>query len=248
MRVGTLCTLQDDLKHFIELGFEFLEFQAPIEANQIPESFVFPEIPLIWQAPDNLPADHESISIRQTVLALWRNHLQMAAKFQARLMVIQFRRPYELSNKSQLIQNYLEILQPLTQESRQVGVQLTLRNSPDNRDQLQLLREIVRQVPGLAVGLDIAYAEHQVVKNLTKEYLWDSDLGLRLAHVYVSDTNGQNPELRLPLESLGIPNWSRLVSDLKVKYNASVTIDVGEASSDYLALSRQKWLNWWEKA
>jgi sugar phosphate isomerase/epimerase len=89
-----------------------------------------------------------------------------------------------------------------------------------------------------------------VVKNLTGEYLWDSDIAPRLAHVYVSDTDGRDPSLRLPLGTLGEagPDWPRLVSALRERYNASITIDVGNAAPEYLKMSRATWLNWWNQA
>jgi sugar phosphate isomerase/epimerase len=247
MRLGSLCPLGDVLgmQQRLAQGFEFIELQIDQTVSEIPPHL--PNVPLIWQSPANLPAEHSDPIIQQAVLESWRQQLRMASQVQAVLMVVQFWRPLELLDKTSLIEQYVRLLTPLTVEAREMGVQLLIRNSPDNRDQLQLLREIVRQIAGLGVALDIAYAHHNVVKNLASEYLWDSDLGRRLGHVYVSDTNGRDPRLRLPLGSVGAdaPDWSRLVSLLRERYNGSITIDIGNAAPEYRDLSRQKWLDWW---
>jgi sugar phosphate isomerase/epimerase len=252
MRLGTLCHLYDleTMHQRIAQGFEFLELQASHDFQQCPSHDQFPAVPLIWQCPPDLPAEHPADSIRRGVLESWREHLAAAQKIRVVLMVVQFRRPGVLSTKTHLIQNYVDMLSPLTSEAREGGVQLVLRNSPNNRDQLQLLREVVRQTAGLGLALDVAYTQHQVIKNLANEYLWDSDLSPRLTHVYVSDTNGNDAQLRLPLGCLGNAgvDWSRLVPLLKGRYNASITIDTGQAAPEYAALSREKFQHWWAKA
>lgn len=249
MRIGTSCLLTNSkrMTALLKMGFEFLELIPPLKLDQLPSQLNVPDVPKVWQCPSHLPAAHPDHHVQQAVLASWRQQLTLAAQLDAVLMVVQFERPTVLDDKTAFIQRYIELLAPLTQEARHSGVQLVLRNHPDNREQLQLLREIVRQVAGLGLALDMAYAHHGVNKNLSNEYLWDSDLSPRLAHVYVSDTNGKDPTLRAPLGSLGTvaPPWKNLVPLLRERYNASVTIDVGGASDDYLALSRDKWLGWW---
>jgi sugar phosphate isomerase/epimerase len=186
-------------------------------------------------------------AITEGIMATCQAQAAAAHSLGAVLLVLQFRLPPSLDQKARLIDHYIAFLEPLTADCRTKGLQVVLRMGPDNREQLNILRDIIRQVPGLAFALDMAYAHIGVVKNLSPEYIWDSDLGPRLGHVYVSDTDGQHPHLRLPLGSLGkmAPEWPKLVKVLKERYNASVTIDVGQASADYLALSRQKWLDWW---
>jgi sugar phosphate isomerase/epimerase len=246
MRIGALCPLNqpEKISQHIAAGFEFIELCQTASLASLPE---LPPVPLIWQAPPELPAEHPSPEIQQAVLTLWRQHLEQAHQLKAKLMIVQFRRPEALNDKAAFIEQFIRLLNPLTSEARTLGVQLVLRNSPDNREQLQILREIMRGVPGLGLALDVAYAHHGVIKNLTNEYLWDSDLSPRLAHVYVSDTNGQDSALRLPLGSMGSggPDWPRLAALLRERYNASITVDVGEAASIYLELSRKLWLSWW---
>lgn len=245
MRLGALSPLSDVayMHQVIDSGFDFLELTTPPTLSHLPEQI--PDVPLIWQCPPDLPFAHPTPAIREAVLESWRHHLDAAQQLGAALMVLQFHSG-DLSNKAAFIQQSIDLLQPITQAARAQSVQPVLRNSPDNRDQLQLLREIVRGVPGLGIALDVAYAGLRVVKNLTPEYLLDSDLGPRIAHVYLSESNGQDPNLRLPLGSLaGIP-WPRLVRNLRERYNASITIDVGSAAYEYLNLSRQQFLAWWQ--
>jgi len=251
MRVGALCPVhQPQVMHLLaESGFGFLELVAADPIGQVPNSDDLPQLPIIWQAPYDLPADSFNPHVRAGVLAAWRDHLKAAASFGATLMVVQFRHPMLIPNQTAFIEQWRSLLQTITEEANQANVQVVLRNSPDNRNQLKMLREIVRETPRLGVALDVAYAHLNVVKNLTPEYLWDTDLWERLAHLYVSDTNGRDAHLRLPLGSLqaGGPDWSKLVAQIRERYNASVTIDVGSAVFDYLVYSRQKWLEWWEK-
>jgi sugar phosphate isomerase/epimerase len=249
MRLGALVDLQQlaPMGELTQQGLGFLEIQAPHRLDNLPERNLLPALPLIWQTPADLPCEHPALPIRAGVLEVWRAHLEAAKGYQAALLIVQFRRPDALDNKAALIDQYTALLHPLTAEARAAGIQLALRNGPDNRDQLNLLREVVRQIPGLGIALDMAYAHQGVVKNLTPEYLWDSDLGPRLAHLYASDSNGRDPQLRLPLGTLGTagPDWTRLARQVKERYNASITLDIGQADPSYWAISRAQWLSWW---
>jgi sugar phosphate isomerase/epimerase len=253
MRIGTLCPLADvPLMHqAIAAGFEFIEIVAGAEA--LPPHAPPPEVPLIWQAFADLPAAHPSAHIREAVLQDWLAHLNVAAECGALLLVVQFQPASLLRDKAdtqQMVDHYAKLLNPLTEAARALNVQAVLRMSPQNNKQLEALRALVRMVPGLGIALDVAYAHHGVVKNLSGEYLWDSDIAPRLAHLYVSDTHGRDPSLRLPLGTAGDagPDWPRLVSQLRERYNASITIDIGNAAPEYLNLSRETWLNWWNQA
>lgn len=249
MRLGGLVELHHlyQMGQLAEQGFGFLELRAPLQLDTLPDPDALPSLPVIWQCPPDLPSEYPALSIRAGVLALWRANLQTAQQYKAAMMVVQFRRPEVIEDKVTFIDQYIELLRPLTAESRAAGIQLALRNGPDNRDQLNLLREIVRQIPGLGIALDMAYAHQQVVKNLTPEYLWDSDLGSRIAHLYASDTNGRDASLRLPLGTVGslAPDWGKLARQVRERYNASITLDIGQADPTYLAFSRTKWLSWW---
>lgn len=245
MRIGTVCPLSDvdKLNRLVASGFEFIELTTENHSLTLPNAPV--NVPLIWRCPADLPAEHPMPQIQEAVLATWRSHLAAAREMGAVLMVVQFRRPSQEIDKLALANQYAALLNPLVTETRAVNIQLVLRMGWDNREQLNVLREIVRRVNGLALGLDLAYAHYQVIKNLVKEYLWDSDLAPRIAHVYAGETAPNDPFLRLPLGIGGNFEWGRVVRDLRERYNASVTLDIGAAHPEYLELSRQKWAVWW---
>src|SRR5688572_13756340 len=111
MRVGTLAPLHDlDLmRERVASGFEFLEL-CETQLLTLPEQL--PDVPLIWQCPPDLPAEHENFHIRTAVLTAWREHLKLAAQIGARLLVLQFRRPAVLLNKAAqftLIEQYADL-------------------------------------------------------------------------------------------------------------------------------------------
>lgn len=245
MRIGTVCSLAnvESIMLLASQGFEFIEVTTQNHILTLPSER--PKIPLIWQCPPDLPVEHPGLQIQEAVLQTWRKHLDAAKEIEAALMVVQFRRPSGWVDKMTIVAQYAALLQPLTEEARAGNVQLVLRMGYDNREQLNILREIVRRVKGLAIALDLAYAHHHIIKNLVKEYLWDSDLAPRLAHVYAGEIVPSDPTLRLPLGCTGNFEWGRVVRDLRERYNASVTLDIGNAIPEYLELSRQQWLAWW---
>jgi|GEM_PF-4373191 len=248
MRIGHVYAV-DEIHYIpddISAGVEFVELIAPQDPTILPKPIPDLSIPLIWQLPATLPADHPNDYIRIAVTESWYQHLEVALQWDAKLMVVQLHRPQDMQGKTALfktVDRYVAMLAPLTTQTRQQGIQLVLRNTFDNRDQLQLLREIFRQVAGLGFALDIGYAHHLVNKSLVQEFLWDSDIAPRLAHMYASDTDGKTPNLRLPLGSQPTIDWQRMVSLIRERYNASVTIDCPRL---YQAMNRQLWRTWWE--
>lgn len=231
------------MQRAVAQGFEFIEISAQHQYDSLPNLADLPDVPLVWAVPVDIPLEHPADLVRTAALDVCFTHTGYAATLQAKLMMIQFRRPPHVPDKKVLIQHYIDLLTPLTESTRKNGVQLVLRHSSDHRDQLQLLREIVRQIDGLAIALDIAHLHCGTVKPLVNEYLWDSDLSSRLAHIYASDTNGIDPNLQMPLGS-GVIDWKAIIGQVKARYNASVCINVS-GSDDYRQLSREKWLAWW---
>ncbi|MBZ0308101.1 MAG: hypothetical protein K8I82_18690, partial [Anaerolineae bacterium] len=159
------------MHRLVAMGFEFIEITTLPHTLTVPTNL--PPVPLVWQCPPDLPAEHPVMLIQEAVLNAWHNHLEAAASVGAALMVVQFRRPEGALDKMTLADQYTTLLTPLTAEAREKNIQLVLRMGTDHRDQLTVLREIMRRVPGLALALDLGYANFQVIKNLTREYLWD---------------------------------------------------------------------------
>src|SRR5688500_16581648 len=99
MRVGTLAPLHDLelMRERVACGFEFLELS---ETHPLTLPQQLPDVPLIWQCPPDLPAEHDNFHIRAAVLMTWREHLNAASHVGARLIVLQFRRPAMLPDKA----------------------------------------------------------------------------------------------------------------------------------------------------
>lgn len=173
--------------------------------------------------------------------------LPFASAIGARLLTTHYRGAPPSFDVAQTAAWYAGLLTPLCNAAANLGITVALENGPERGEQLRILREVFRRVPRLGLLLDVAHANIGVVKNLTNEYLFDSDVGARLAHVHVSDNDG-GADQHLPLGAArggGVP-WPRIINALRRRnYQGTITLDVHSADRDYLLISRDKFRAWW---
>lgn len=143
---------------------------------------------------------------------------------------------------------YAEMMAVLVRAAEPKGVRIVLENSTVNRNEIGLFQRIFRKVPGLGLLLDIAHAHLHVDTNLTRDFLADPILGGRLCHVHVSDNDGKR-DLHLPPGAVrnGI-DWLETIRLLKRHpYDGRITLEVFSPDRDYLIMSRDKFVAWWNE-
>lgn len=128
-------------------------------------------------------------------------------------------------------------------------MRVAIENSPANRDEVSIFREIFRQVPDARLLLDVGHTHLGAAGNRAGDFLDDPVLGSRLAHVHVSDNNGVG-DLHLPPGSVrnGM-DWQETVRMVRNHpYDGRITLEVFSPDPEYLLLSRKKLIQWWEAA
>jgi sugar phosphate isomerase/epimerase len=194
-----------------------------------------------------LPFGSPYRSVQDAVQAELERGLALASAIGARLLTLHYRGAPHFFDVAATTAWYAGLLIPLCATAAEMGITVALENGPERGEQLRILREVFRRVPRLGLLLDVAHANVGTVKNLTDEFLLDSDIGGHLVHVHVSDNDGsadQHMPLRAP-KGGGVP-WPRIISSLRRrKYDGTVTLEIFSADRDYLLISREKFKTWW---
>lgn len=234
--------------------FDFIEIQlgaphADPNKMNIPEfSRVLSEVqkPIFVCAPRDLPMNSSSEALRSGVQAVLLEALSLTQKINGRLLSVTYAGRMSTYGREQSAKAYGVLLNPVLDATE--GVYIGLRNGLENRDQLTDLRDVLQSVPRCVTALDVGNAHLNVVKNLTPEYLYDRDIGTRLAHVYLSDNNGKYA-LRLPPGSIGEGgiDWQKIIRSVKQAFNATISLDIDCTEPDYLLLARDKVRSWWDQ-
>lgn len=133
----------------------------------------------------------------------------------------------------------------LNERAQELGLKLMLENSPHLFNTPRDLSAVFAAVPELGFHLDVGHANLETEHNLTVELA--SLFANRLEHVHFSDNNGGNLDLHLPL-GVGKIDWRWIVHILKrVGYDGTITLEVFAEDREYLRISREKLLRWWNE-
>ena len=147
----------------------------------------------------------------------------------------------------QIIDTYADLLSALIRSAESDRVTIAIENSPSNRGEAPLFREIFRQVPEARLLLDIGHTHLHTDTNLADTFLDDPVLKDRLVHIHISDNNGLG-DLHLPPGSVrnGI-DWQTVIRRIRhLPYNGRMTLEVFSPDRAYLLISRDKLIRWWE--
>ncbi|MBI3360455.1 MAG: sugar phosphate isomerase/epimerase [Chloroflexi bacterium] len=196
-----------------------------------------------------LPYDNPSRKIQDAALAELLRALQLAADLRAPLLTVHYLGAPPFFSHDDTVLWYAGLLTALCNSAAGAGVAVALENSPENKDQLKILRDLFRRVPALRLLLDVGHAHIGIARNLTEEYLWDADLSPRLAHIHMSDNDGKG-DLHAPLGGArnGV-DWPKIVGSLRKRnYDGTITLEVFSPDRDYLLMSRDKLKAWWTAA
>ena len=121
---------------------------------------------------------------------------------------------------------YRQLFTILINHAAERKVEVALENSIRHAHQLKYFREIFFRLPKLKLLYDIGHGNVNTVKSMTRDYLFA--LSDRLAHVHLSDNNGQE-DLNLPFgaaASGGIDLERELRELRNFQYNGTITLQM----------------------
>jgi sugar phosphate isomerase/epimerase len=256
MRLGVMNDprrpLLEEIKWIAAHHFEYIDLtlEAPAAAlestnwRDVRRAIDDSGLAVICHTAPYLPIDNPSPLVRQAALDELRRSIDAAAILGAPLCTTHFMGwPAHLS-EAEGYDYYRQMFEILIRHGASQGVAIALENSIDNRHQLKHFREIFHRLPELKLLFDIAHGKVKTAKSMTRDYLFA--LGDRLAHVHISDNDGQGDD-HLPIgapKSGGIDLGHELRGLRSFRYDGGITVEVfGDrrwliASAD---LIREKW-------
>lgn len=134
----------------------------------------------------------------------------------------------------------VESLTCLVDAARDSGVEIMYEHIESRRDRLQVVVEIMNNVPGLLFHLDVGHVN--VGRKDPSKFI--ERFADRLIHVHFSDNNGLSDQ-HLPL-GCGTVDWERVVDCLKQHYDGTITLEVFTKDRDYLLMSKSKLEELWK--
>lgn len=148
--------------------------------------------------------------------------------------------------KSHLLELNIEVLKPIEQMARDLGLTLVLENYKAPFDRVSTYDTLLHEVPGLMVHLDFGHT------NMGKDdgETFCRHLGPAIKHVHFSD-NRSTEDHHMPL-GVGNVDWERAVSALKATgYDGTITLEVfcddRTVLFHYLEISRKLVRDLWNR-
>lgn len=123
------------------------------------------------------------------------------------------------------------------------GLRIMVENLPNSSFKISDFRKILRADDRLGFHLDVGHANigGDKLEGMLKTFK------ARLVHVHLSDNRGRSDE-HLPIGA-GTIDWPRVIRLLRKRgFDGTITLEVFSSDLDYLLLSKQKVLAWWQEA
>ena len=148
------------------------------------------------------------------------------------------------ARKRDLVELNVTALKPLQKMAASRGLTLVLENFRAPFDTVSTYRQLLEQVPGLQIHLDVGHANMGGDDGVT----FCERLGEHIKHVHFSDNRGREDD-HLPL-GVGSIDWNKVVASLKaIGYDGTITLEVfcndERTLFDYLRTSRELVLKLW---
>jgi sugar phosphate isomerase/epimerase len=238
MRIGAMNDprrpLLEEIHWIASHGFEYIDLtlEAPGAAlesttwSDVRAALDDSGLGVICHAAPSLPIENPSPLVRQAALDELRRSIDASAILAAPLCTTHFRGwPAHLSDAAGY-DYYRQMFEILLRHGAEQGVAVALENSTENRHQLKYFREIFHRLPDLKLLFDIGHGNIKTAKSMTRDYLFA--LGDRLAHVHLSDNNGEGDDhLAIGAPKRGGIDLAHELRGLRsFRYDAGITVEV----------------------
>ena len=188
--------LLSEIARAARLGFDFLDLtlEAPAAAPEstdwtaVRAALIDHNLRVVAHAAPYLPFANPSPWVRQAALDELRRTLDIAGQLGAPFCTTHFVGWPPYLTETLGYEFYRQAYTLLLPHGSSQGVQVTLKNSPNNLHQLKYFREIFFRLPDLRLTFDIGHGNIHTARSMTREYLFA--LADRLCHGHLSDNDG----------------------------------------------------------
>ena len=235
-------------------GFDFVDFTfeppaadpAQLDTAAIRSALTKYNLNVVAHTAYYLPVASPFTSIREACLLELRQALQAARQIGAEVMNVHFDKPPAFFSEEQTVQWHVEVLQPLCDDARRLGITVMVEHVPfAGSNQLEMIRRLLKKIPLLQFHLDSGHAKLERSYDRWDEYL--DLLGDRLRHVHLSENDGTTDQ-HLPLGAAprSTTSWRQHIRKLKESgYDGTITLEVFSPQKEHLLLSRDLLRRWW---
>jgi len=255
MKVGAMnnprMDLLEEIKWISENGFDFIDLTIEptgsyhLEVQEVKKALSDYGIEAIGHTNPFLPIIFPIDSIKEVCLKEFEKYIRIFHELEIELMNIHpsHRSPF-LSDEEKVEAN-LNFLKKVVDIGIEYGITLMLENYVEPFGTPDDFERLIREVPNLKIHLDVGHCNLKQKKNLTESFF--QRFGGKIAHVHFSDNWGRQDD-HLPL-GCGNINWEEIITILKkFGYDGTITLEIFSSDRDYLLLSREKLLNWWNSS
>jgi sugar phosphate isomerase/epimerase len=233
-------------------GFEFVELaiEAPEatpellkekeqELRDILESY---KVEVVAHLPWYFEIAHPYTRVRDAFLEEVRSALEVAAAFDAQLAGVHLHRlPKFFREKQQ--EMHISALHQALAFAEEVGIKLCIENLDLRSFPAESVAKVLEALPELGLVLDVGHAHIGATNEEVLSFI--HAFQKRILHVHAHDNNLRE-DLHLPIGA-GAIEWERILPELKSFYDGRVTLEIHSRDSDYLLISRKKFLKLWNQ-
>lgn len=240
----------DELESFASWGFDFAELAiegpkalpeellARKEAikNLLSEFNVSPIAHVPWY----FYIGHPYQRVRRAYLKETFKVLETAVQLGCTLVGLHIHKPKGLYQEK--VEGIINALQEVTQYASRLGLELAVENLEEEAFSVADFKAIFDALPELKFLLDIGHANMRS-RDGKAIFSFIENFRERIAHVHAHDNLGEADD-HLPIGAGSIP-WAQVIAALRKSYDGTITLEIHSPDTDYLRISREKFVKIW---
>ena len=193
-----------------------------------------------------LPIASSFESLRQAGIDELKRAAEFFSRIGARWMNVHPDGHAPFVDETSIVLRNISSLREVVEFAHPLGVGVMLENVPGRFNSVIQLKPIFDAVPQLGLHLDIGHSNLAVERNTAPELI--GEYGRRLAHVHLHDNRGGHADLHLALGMGQIDSAHHLRKLRASGYDETITLEVFSADKHYLAYSRDRLRELWDRA
>lgn len=249
--------LLEEMESIASMGFDFIDLT--IEAPKATPEIISKNLKgmqsllsrsgmsLVGHAAWFLEISHPYEGIRRAAVREIGKALEIAQKLGIRKFTVHPHTTpgiYERLLNKKLLELNIKSIREIVDIAEPMGVSIMVENNPSRLlSRPEEFRRVFKEVPKAKFHLDVGHAFVAGGQKGISDFI--REFGRRLAHVHLHDNLG-NSDDHLPIGAGRVDFRKALASIKETGYDGTFTLEVHSPDTDYLKISREKFLKIWE--
>lgn len=248
--------LIDEINLFGSMGLDYLDLTIEYP-EATPEKILSNErkindalskfnLGIVGHMPWYFQIAHPYDEIRKSILNEIKKIIEILPKFDIQKITLH-PDPFPIQQRklrNRIFQTMADSITDINKLCNNHGITLSIENFTEEKLSTEETKILFEKIPELRMTLDIGHGNLDL-KNGERIFNLINEFKDKIIHFHVHDNKGKEDEHLPP--GVGYIDWQKVIKAIKnTKYDDTFTLEIHANDRDYLRISKEKFLNFWQ--